>query len=199
MRFSVFLLFVFSWGIHNCQSDRKVYKASEYLDTTPFTLDKYAHLEPVRTAPSKKLPGWENHYFSRSDCRCLFDGEYFVSVKDAYPESRNLMISLQGGGASWPGLEDCKEIVEEEDIFTTWFTTKLAEETGQEWNEVMIPYCDGSIYMGDHAADYDKDGFVDHWHWGFRASSAGVALTTRLYPDLARLYGLSNFECIIYS
>jgi hypothetical protein len=188
MRLSIFLLFVFSWGIQNCQSGKEDYPVSEFIDTTLFTLDKYAHLEPVRSEPSEKIPGWVNHYYSRSDCRCIFDGEYFVSVKDAYPDSRNLMITLQGGGASWPGLEECKERVNEDDVFATGFTTKLAGKLGQEWNEVMIPYCDGSIYMGDHAADYDEDGYVDHWHWGFRASSAGVALAVKSFPELENIF-----------
>ena len=98
------------------------------------------------------------------------------------------MITLQGGGASWPGLEDCKEEGNEDDVFTSEFATELAEKLGQEWNHVMIPYCDGSIYMGDLAADYDEDGFVDHWHWGFRASSAGVALAVKNFPELKNIF-----------
>jgi len=172
----------------SCQSGRGANPTVELIDTTTFSLDKYAYLEPVRSVPNQQIPAWVNHYFDRSDCRCIFDGEYFVSVKDAYPNSRNLMITLQGGGASWPGLEDCKESVDEEDIYTTEFTTELAEKMGQEWNQVMIPYCDGSIYMGDHAADYDEDGDVDHRHWGFRASSAGVALVIKFFPDLENIF-----------
>lgn len=188
MRYSVFLLFVLSWIIQNCQSNNEVYPANEFIDTTSFTPDKYAHLEPIRSEPSNEITGWVNHYFSRSDCRCIYDGEYFISVKDAYPDSRNLMITLQGGGASWPGLEDCKEEVHEDDIYTTVFATKLADNLDQKWNEVLIPYCDGSIYMGDLAADYDEDGYVDHWHWGLRASSAGVAMAVKTFPDLENIF-----------
>lgn len=156
--------------------------------TTSFSMDKYADIIPVRNTPSSELEGWINYYFSRSDCRCIFDGEYFVSVNVAYPDSRNLMITLQGGGASWPGLEECKEEVYEKDVYTTEFTTELAERLDQKWNQILIPYCDGSIYMGDNAADYDEDGDVDHWHWGFRASSAGVALAAKKFPDLERIF-----------
>jgi hypothetical protein len=98
------------------------------------------------------------------------------------------MITLQGGGASWPGLEDCKEQVFKDDIFTTEFAAALAEELDEEWNGLLIPYCDGSVYMGDNAADYDGDGIVDHWHWGFRASSAGVALATGTFPELKKVF-----------
>ena len=171
---------------YNSSSERE--PVSAYTDTTAFSLDKYSHLEPARSEPSSKLEGWTNYYFSREDCRCLYDGEYFVSLQKAYPDSKNLMISLQGGGASWPGLEESKEEVYEEDVFTAEFTTELALRMDQEWNQVVIPYCDGSIYMGDLAADYDEDGHVDHWHWGFRASSAGVALAVKNFPELRNIF-----------
>jgi hypothetical protein len=179
---------VFIWVVMSCQTGREGSQAGNLMDTTSYILDKYAHLKPVRSAPNKEIPGWVNHYFSRSDCRCIFNGEYFVSVKDIYPDSRNLMITLQGGGASWPGMEGSKESVDEDDVYITKFTTKLADKLGQEWNQVMIPYCDGSVYMGDNSADYNEDGTVDHWHWGFRASSAGVALTANTFPKLEKIF-----------
>ena len=179
---------IISWVVMVCLTCKVSYPVSEFRETTSFTLDKYAHLKPERSAPHKEIPGWVNYYFSPSDCRCVFGSEYFVSVKDQFPESRNIMITLQGGGASWPGLEDCKEEVHEDDVFTSEFATELAEKLGQEWNHVVIPYCDGSIYMGDLAADYNEDGFVDHWHWGFRASSAGVALAVKTFPGPEKIF-----------
>jgi hypothetical protein len=98
------------------------------------------------------------------------------------------MISLQGGGASWPGLEESKERVYKDDIYVSEFTSELAKRLDQNWNQLVIPYCDGSIYMGDHAADYDQNGFVDHWHWGFRACSAGVALAVKNFPELKNIF-----------
>jgi hypothetical protein len=188
MRFSFLVLFIFMWSILNGQSHNKGYLTNASIDTTAFSLDKYAHIKPLRSTPSKEIPGWANYFFARSDCRCIFDGEYFVSVNAAYPDSRNLMITLQGGGASWPGLEDCKEEVNEDDLYTAEFAIELADRLGQKWNQVLIPYCDGSIYMGDRAADYDKDGVVDHWHWGFRAGAAGVALAVQHFPDLEKIF-----------
>jgi hypothetical protein len=182
------LLVTCGWLLSNCTSPTEREPVSAYADTTAFSLDKYAYLEPVRSESSSELEGWINYYFSREDCRCIFDGEYFVSVQKTYPEGKNLMVSLQGGGASWPGLEDTKEEVYRDDIFVSEFTTELANRLDQEWNQIVIPYCDGSIYMGDRAADYNEDGYVDHWHWGFRASSAGVALAVKNFPELENIF-----------
>ena len=182
------LLLTGGWLLQNCTSSSEKEPVSAYMDTTAFRLEKYASIEPVRSEPSLRPEGWINYFFSRKDCRCLFDGEYFVSVQEAYPDSKNLMISLQGGGASWPGLDESKEEVNRDDIYVSEFTTELALRLDQEWNQLVIPYCDGSIYMGDKAADYDEDGDVDHWHWGYRASSAGVALAVKNFPELENIF-----------
>lgn len=174
--------------LQNCASASQKEPVSAYMDTRAFSVDKYASIEPVRSEPSSELEGWIDYFFSRKDCRCLFDGEYFVSVQEAFPDSKNLMISLQGGGASWPGLDESKEEVNRDDIYVSEFTTELVLRLGQEWNQMVIPYCDGSVYMGDKAADYNEDGFVDHWHWGYRASSAGVALAVKNFPDLENIF-----------
>lgn len=101
MRYSVFsLVLFFTLLMQDCLSQDLNYSVSEFNDTIPFSLDKYSNIEPVRNEPNKVVEGWENYYFSRSDCRCLFDGEYFIGVKDIMPGVENLMITLQGGGAS---------------------------------------------------------------------------------------------------
>ena len=174
--------------LHNCSPQPEDHLASTYADSTVFSLDKYAGIEPVRSAPHSELEDWNNYYFDKSDCRCLFDGEFFISVNDKYPGSKKLMITLQGGGASWPGLEASKESVSEDDVFEAEFATILAEKLNEEWNQVMIPYCDGSLYAGDRAADYDNDGYVDHWHWGFRNISAAMVLTNNVFPDLEEVF-----------
>jgi hypothetical protein len=54
------------------------------------------------------------------------------------------------------------------------------------WNFVYVPYCDGSIHLGDADADYDGDGVADHWHWGIRTTSAAARLTQELFPETRR-------------
>ena len=55
------------------------------------------------------------------------------------------------------------------------------------WNVIWVPYCDGSRHMGDNNADYDGDGETDHWHWGFRNTSAAVTLMKELFPNAEKI------------
>ncbi len=183
----VLLTVIFSMAMQNCQTQSFDYPVSEFDDSSSFNLEKYSDIVPVRNEPNKVVEGWENYYFLRSDCRCLFDGEYFVAVKDISPGVENLMITLQGGGASWPGMEKAKEEVYEKNVRVSNFAIALADRLEEEWNQVLLPYCDGSVFMGDRAADYDNDGIVDHFHWGFRASSAAMALTKKKFPVLEKV------------
>ncbi|MFO7935635.1 MAG: pectin acetylesterase-family hydrolase [Bacteroidales bacterium] len=186
-RFIVLLIPV-SLVLQNCQSGKERDPADENTDPIAMAFDQYASIESIRSESNPLLEGWVDHFFSKSDCRCIFNGEFFISLKNSYPESRNLMISLQGGGACWPGLEECKEEVFAEDIYTSLFTTLLDEELEEEWNQLLIPYCDGSVYAGDHEADYDGDGRVDHWHWGLRAGVAGLTLAKKSFPELEKVF-----------
>lgn len=183
MRNNISGIFLLVWlmAIHavSCQGLRENQQDSGGVHI----LEKYTELKPVRSIANPHLEGWTNHFFDKSDCRCILGGDYLISSSQPYPESKKLMISLQGGGASWPGLEECKESSDPEDVFTAEFTMKLARRLGEEWNQLLIPYCDGSVYTGDHAADYDGDGKADHWHWGLRAASAGVGFAKRNFIE----------------
>lgn len=61
------------------------------------------------------------------------------------------------------------------------------------WNFIWVPYCDGSVHMGDNNADYDNDTQTDHWHWGLRNTSAAVTLMEELvpYPEKILITGCS--------
>ena len=158
-----------------------------FKDTVAFSLDKYAYIKPVRDVPNTSVAGWQNYFYSKSDLRCVYGGEYFIAVRDKFPDSQYLTITLQGGGACWPGLEQCKEAVNKRDVKEGWVADNIGESLKQNWNGMVVPYCDGSLYMGDRAADYDEDGNVDHWHWGLRASTAAVELALEKFPDLEKI------------
>jgi hypothetical protein len=175
----IILMFLLAAGMPGCHGVRK----DQQDASTGLILEKYSDVKPIRSVPNPYLEGWTDHLYDSSDCRCILGGSYLISSSRPYPESTKLMISLEGGGASWPGLEDCKETADPEDVFTAEFTMELADRLGEEWNQLFIPYCDGSVYTGDHAADYDGDGTVDHWHWGLRAASAGVGFARRNFRE----------------
>lgn len=151
-------------------------------------MDKYSHIKPVRNSENPVMKGWQDYFFSNDDCQCVQGDQYFISLKETDPKGENLMISLQGGGACWPGLERCKTDVTENDVTTAGFTIQLDDRLDSDWNQVVIPYCDGSIYMGDTHQDYDRNKQIDHWHDGLKISVASLQFIHTRYPDVKKIF-----------
>ena len=146
------------------------------------------NVEPVREEVNEVLNDWQNFYFSKEDCGCVYGDEFFISIKSSTTKSQNLMISLQGGGACWPDLIRCKPAVTDEDVRVSNFATELAERLKSDWNQVVIPYCDGSVYLGDNKNDYNNDGDIDHVHKGLNNSVAALNLVKDKFPEVNRLF-----------
>lgn len=151
-------------------------------------LEKYSQIKPIEHKPNPVLDDWEDYFFAKEDCQCVQGDQYFISLKETDPNSENLMISLQGGGACWPGMERCKTDVAEHDVATGSFTTNLAEKLGGTWNHLTLPYCDGSIYLGDTAEDYDNNGETDHIHDGLKISIAALSFLHEKYPNAKKIF-----------
>ena len=135
--------------------------------------------EPLHSASS----GWEVYTYRTDQLRCILGGEYFLMVRRG-TETSKTVIWLEGGGACWPGRDDCTK----EAQFGSWIEAYgLASPDDRNpvrtWNFIYVPYCDGSIHLGDSQADYDGDGIIDHWHWGLKSTSAAVRLGGELFPD----------------
>lgn len=169
------VLFLIPLLLISCSSNKSFFK-------------EYGNIIPERTEPNSIFNEWQNHYFSTEDCKCVYGSEYFIATKEAPSYTSNLMISLQGGGACWPGLEQCKPVVTEEDVRAGAFAIDLSERLAQEWNQVVIPYCDGSTYLGDTERDYDSDGTVDHWHYGLKNSVAALDFIHDKFPGVTKIF-----------
>lgn len=149
--------------------------------------ETYSDITPVKTAVNAVDAEWEDYYFSKEDCRCVYGDEYFVSIRETDPNSKNLIVTLQGGGACWPGMKDCKPTAEPKDVLWAQRSTALNDLLGGNYNQLFMPYCDGSIYHGDATADYDNNGEADHWHWGIRNSTAGLELAAKKFPGVEKI------------
>jgi hypothetical protein len=84
---------------------------------------------------------------------------------------------MSGGGACWPGKDSCSKTAA---YMTGWNDTPGNPLNG--WNVVHVPYCDGSIHMGDNEYDYDGDNIADYFQ-GLKTTTAGVAVMLQLFPD----------------
>ena len=132
---------------------------------------------------------WTDYFFSKEDCKCVYGEEFFVSLRENTPDRSNLIITLQGGGACWPGMPHCKPEVTPGDIedVGVQLSTGINKASGNTWNQALIPYCDGSVYLGTTNADYDQDGETDHWHWGKRNAIGGINLIHNKFPNLKKI------------
>ncbi|ETN96957.1 hypothetical protein P278_03830 [Zhouia amylolytica AD3] len=151
-------------------------------------MKKYGDITPVTSRVNSKVDGWQNYYFSKTDCNCVYGDEFYIALKETPSQSNNLMISLQGGGACWPGMIHCKPNTSEEDVLISDFTTQLDDRLTEDWNQVVIPYCDGSVFMGDTKQDYNDDDKTDHWHNGLKNSVAALKLTHKKFPNTSKIF-----------
>ena len=140
-------------------------------------LDKYMGIKYTSHKPNPNYPDWEIYSYDTADCKCVEGAEYYVAAcRDE--SSNNVMFYLGGGGICWPDYEFCvKEVPPDEALEAT----RIIPLSG--WNYVYVPYCDGSVHMGDNEVDIDGDDQPDRWYWGLRGTSAAVALMKELHPD----------------
>ena len=54
------------------------------------------------------------------------------------------------------------------------------------WDQLYVPYCDGSLFAGDTDIDDDGDGEVDR-HRGLMNLSAALGVATASFPDTSRV------------
>ena len=130
---------------------------------------------------------WDVYTYSTDELRCVTGSEYFLMVRQGL-DPQGTVLWLEGGGACWPGQEDCSTEAQIYDWIEEYgLASSNANNPVRDWNFVYVPYCDGSLHAGDSQADYDGDGVVDHWHWGMRSTSAAVRLIAELFPESERI------------
>ncbi|MFY0628040.1 MAG: hypothetical protein JXR07_17210 [Reichenbachiella sp.] len=159
------------------------------VTNVPFSFNKYDDIQPIESR-SVGLNGWEEYDFSLDDCRC-FNGDSFKVAALDNNSSSNLIITLQGGGACWDGInfncEDQYTSVLSDYLSVADFSLELANRIEGDWNHVMIPYCDKSLYSGDYSIDYNGADGENEYFWGFRNGSAGINLAADKFPNVERI------------
>jgi hypothetical protein len=144
-------------------------------------IDKYMGITFKEQFPNPDDPEWDIYYYDKTNCKCIFEDEFYIAAREK-PDNSNVIFMMSGGGACWPGQNDCtskpQKIVSSNDNLTSNHPNNPVA----GWDVVWVPYCDGSIHAGDSNADYDRDGDIDHWHWGLKNTSAAVTLMQKLFP-----------------
>ncbi len=162
-------------------------------------VDRY--LGDFTPALSEELAdGWVRHTFdpdSGDGPICIAGTPYRVFTKAGNPAK--LMIFLQGGGACWQGFYFCNILADSQPpplagphsgIWVDSFdlgTESLPNPVG-DWSVVYAPYCDGSVFTGDHALIDPSFPFAPfRLHRGLRNLSAAMDLAKDRFPNASRI------------
>jgi hypothetical protein len=146
---------------------------TRYLGNTPVT----------STYPGNA--GTTIHEFDIADGPQCMRGREFRAITRR-KESRDLMIFLQGGGACWSdfcfAITTAPPDMPETDLLK-------ADDTNPFWSSdlLYVPYCDGSLFVGDAAIDENADGTPDRIHHGLANLSAALTAGYDDFPDPSRI------------
>lgn len=127
-----------------------------------------------------------NHSFGAGDGPlCLTGGEYTMATRDT--GSEDLVIFLQGGGACWSDL--CLATEEAAPGIPPAGVLDPARENNPlaGMNMAYLPYCDGSLHVGDQDVDTDDDGEADRFHRGLHNLSASLDVAVNTFPAPRRI------------
>ena len=116
---------------------------------------------------------------------CLRGGTWRSSTRDA--GSQDLVVFLQGGGACWEGF--CLAVTEAPAGIPTIdiLDPALGANPVADWNVAYLPYCDGSLFVGDADDDDDGDGEDDRFHRGLANLSASLDVAQERFPSPRRV------------
>ena len=135
-------------------------------------------------------PSVMEYTFSGMDAPICFTGNQFsMFTRDG--NSNDLLIFLQGGGLCGP--EVCGAI--ETGLPFVQFGILSPTDTQNptfNYNVGYVPYCDGSLMMGDNEVDSDGDGVNDRFFRGLRNLSASLDVIAERYPSPDRIVLAGN-------
>jgi hypothetical protein len=164
-------------------------------------VDKYmGQFEPMLSEDLED--GWVRHTFDTaggSGPICVAGTPYTTFTKLKNPSK--LMIMLQGGGACWQDFYVCNILsdilppplkgpglprgiwADEFDTGTEVISNPLAD-----WSVVSVPYCDGSVHIGDNeVVDANFPFAPTRYHRGLRNLTAAIDLARDTFPNAGRI------------
>lgn len=136
---------------------------------------------------SDTADGVVTHTFGAGDGPLCGDGsEYSMSTRDQ--GASELMIFIEGGGACWSEYCIYVDSVDQPGIPASGILdVDRANNPVRSWNQVYLPYCDGSLSAGDVDIDTDDDGQPDRFQRGLHNLSAALDVAANTFPSPSRI------------
>jgi hypothetical protein len=143
--------------------------------------------------------GWSKHTYAPNHFGdgplCIAGTPYSVFTKAKDPEK--LLVFMQGGGACWQNFYFCNILSEAQEppappvgiwSDTSDFNTGDLENPLADYSVVYMPYCDGSVFIGDRdVVDPSFPYGPVRFHRGLENASAGVDMAKAMFPDAKRI------------
>jgi hypothetical protein len=147
------------------------------------------HLGTVDPASTLEDGDTTHYLFDPDDGpMCLRGGDYWMSVRRGSHDGADLLIFQQGGGACWSDLCSAFESLGAPAVPNSgMLNQELSGNAFAGWNVVYLPYCDGSLFVGDIDIDDDQDGQTDRFHHGLINLSAGLDVAKQEFPEVTRI------------
>lgn len=127
--------------------------------------------------------------------QCIDSSPFGLTTRDQ--DSDNLVIYLMGGGACWTNFPFCTtevgaQINSLDNDGGIGIISPTDDGPTASWNHVFVPYCDGSIFIGDRRADLiadDGSGTFegDEVFHGLKNLSAALDVAKTNFPDAKRV------------
>ena len=138
--------------------------------------------EPIKTST---VGDTTTYTFDQADGpSCMRGKEYRTAIRET--DSKDLLIFMQGGGACWSDF--CLAVINAPSGIPTsanLLNPNLEENPVKDWNVVYLPYCDGSLFVGDNVIR-EADG-RDRIHAGLQNTSASLSMAYRHFPAPERI------------
>jgi hypothetical protein len=178
----------------------------------PLGLNEQARQELIDSGATKYLgqftpaisedigDGWVKHTYDTDGGNgpiCIAGTPFTVFTKAQNPSK--LMIFEQGGGACWQDFYFCNILADANppplagpvsgiwvDSFDTG--TEVIPNPIGDWSVVYVPYCDGSVFIGDNdVVDANFPFGPVRFHRGLRNASAAMDLARAEFPTARRV------------
>jgi hypothetical protein len=106
--------------------------------------DKYL-ITPKYHPKQTRYSDWDVYSYPMDELRCVTGAEYFILSRQGLDSDRTVLW-LDGGGACWPGRDDCTKDAQ----FFSWIEehglgSQYEKNPVKSWNFIYLPYCDGSL------------------------------------------------------
>ena len=159
---------------------------SPAADLLPDSLLDY--IGQARTTEVRQFTSQFQYFYDEDSGPMCIGGKQYVISGRSNPESNDVFIFLQGGGACWsevcirtdsapPGIPSVMPLLNTNE--------ELSPFGG--WNLLYMPYCDGSLFAGDADYDDDEDGELDRQHRGVHNLSAAFDIVLERWPNPDRI------------